>query len=304
MDYNLKKKLECNGFKFKYPPKPGYVVPLTDDRMFRIFCRDKNNRKFVAKLINLVTGIDFDLLVDRMVIIDSSTGEDSVVNHYNDQDVIVTLLNTTINLEMSTNIYSNKRKNERTAFKYAGNQYKIGSDYTETFIFYQICLENYSLFNNDFLINEVNMINVTSGKYECETNEFKKFHINLKKCSNICYNSYNEVNKFFKFFTIDKISELEDLCKGDDILMDALEHLKSLSYGSIPMSELEEKELDEYCQRLAIMDAKYEGINEGKQEGKNEEKLEIAKKMLNDGIDINFISKYSGLSVENIENLN
>ena len=148
------------------------------------------------------------------------------------------------------------------------------------------------------------MINVTSGKYECETNEFKKFHINLKKCSDICYNSYNEVNKFFKFFTIDKISELEDLCKGDDILMDALEHLKSLSYGSIPMSELEEKELDEYCQRLAIMDAKYEGINEGKQEGKNEEKLEIAKKMLNDDIDVNFISKYSGLSVENIENLN
>ena len=37
MDYILKKKLESIGFKFKYPPKPGYVVPLTDDRMFRIF---------------------------------------------------------------------------------------------------------------------------------------------------------------------------------------------------------------------------------------------------------------------------
>lgn len=41
--------------------------------------------------------------------------------------------------------------------------------------------------------------------------------------------------------------------------MDAYEHLKSLSHDSIPMSKLEEKELDEYCQRLAIMDAKKEG---------------------------------------------
>ena len=52
MDYNFRKKLERNGVKFKYPPKPGYVVPLSDDRMFRMFCRDKNNRKFIAKLIN------------------------------------------------------------------------------------------------------------------------------------------------------------------------------------------------------------------------------------------------------------
>lgn len=36
-------------------------------------------------------------------------------------------------------------------------------------------MENYDLFENDFLINEVNMVNVTSGNYELETNEFKKF---------------------------------------------------------------------------------------------------------------------------------
>lgn len=304
MDYNLKKKLESKGVKFKYPPKPGYVVPLTDDRMFRIFCRDKNNRKFVAKLINLVTGIDYDLLIERMVIIDSTISDDSVSNHLNDQDVVVTINNTTLNLEMSTNIYNNKRKNERTAFKYAGNQYKVGSSYEdEVYIFYQICIENYELFKNDFLINEVNMINVTSGKYEVETNEFKKFHINLKKLDNGCYNSYEEVNKFFKFFTLDKEEDLEELSKGDEILMEAYEHLKSLSHDSIPMSKLEEQELDEYCQRLAIMDAKKEGISEGKIEGEKSKQLEIAKKMLDKNIGISDISECTGLSVDEINNL-
>ena len=34
----------------------------------------------------LVTGIDYDLLIERMVIIDSTISDDSVSNHLNDQD--------------------------------------------------------------------------------------------------------------------------------------------------------------------------------------------------------------------------
>ena len=156
-------------------------------------------------------------------------------------------------------------------------------------------MENYDLFENDFLINEVNMVNVTSGNYELETNEFKKFHINLKKLDSSCYNSYEEVNRFFKFFILDKEKDLEELSKEDDILMEAYEHLKSLSHDSIPMSRLEEQELDEYCQRLAIMDAKNEGLDEGK--------IEIAKKMLEKNSDISFISECTGLTIEEINNL-
>ena len=139
------------------------------------------------------------------------------------------------------------------------------------------------------------MVNVTSGKYERETNEFKKFHINLKKLDNGCYNSYEEVNKFFKFFTLDKEKDLEELSKGDEILMEACEHLKSLSHDSIPMSKLEEKELDEYCQRLAIMDAKNDGIKQ--------RNIEIAKKSLEQGLDVDVISTITGLSIEEINNL-
>ena len=57
------------------------------------------------------------------------------------------------------------------------------------------------------------------------------------------------------------------------------------------MSKLEEQELDEYCQRLAIMDAKKEG------------QIEIARKMLEKGSDINFISDCTGLSIQEINNL-
>ena len=85
--------------------------------------------------------------------------------------------------------------------------------------------------------------------------------------------------------------------------MDAYEYLKSLSHDSIPMSKLEEKELDEYCQWLAIMDAKKEGISEGKIEGEKSKQLEIAKKMLDKNIGISDISECTGLSVDEINNL-
>lgn len=50
---------------------------------------------------------------------------------------------------------------------------------------------------------------------------------------------------------------------------------------------------------MAYRDIK-NSIDTAKQEGKNEKALEIAKNMLADGVDINLIKKYSGLTQEHI----
>ena len=44
-------------------------------------------------------------------------------------------------------------------------------------------------------------------------------------------------------------------------------------------------------------------IDTAKQEGKNEKALEIAKNMLADGVDINLMKKYSGLTRVQIEKM-
>ena len=77
--------------------------------------------------------------------------------------------------------------------------------------------------------------------------------------------------------------------------MEAYEHLKSLSHDSIPMSKLEEQELNDYCQRLAIKDAK--------NEGEKSKQLEIAKNLLSENIDISIISKSTGLTIHEIKNI-
>ena len=71
------------------------------------------------------------------------------------------------------------------------------------------------------------------------------------------------------------------------------------------------QELREYeASKMAYRDiknsidtAKQEGLAEGMEKGKSERSQEIARKMLADGVDINLIMKYSGLSQEQIDKL-
>ena len=59
--------------------------------------------------------------------------------------------------------------------------------------------------------------------------------------------------------------------------------------------------------RDGLSQGKAEGRKEGKaegiSEGKNERNIEIAKNMLKDNISVEFISKYTSLSIDEIKNL-
>ena len=54
---------------------------------------------------------------------------------------------------------------------------------------------------------------------------------------------------------------------------------------------------------LGMAKGKQEGLAEGMEKGMNQRSLEIARNMLADGVDLNLIMKYSGLTQEQIEKL-
>ena len=253
---------------YNFPPDEDSVLSINDDKVFRIFMR--RNVKFLAKIISIVIDIPYDDLLNRMILVDNNTPEDKIYTHYNSQDIVVSIDNKRINIEMGSNRYRNKRKNEITANKYAGNLYMEGERFEDTvYYFYQICIEDYNLFKNNLLISKSTMVEISSGNYEIESDEFIKYHICLKNIDKSCY---NDDTKYFKFFTLTKIKDLEDLSKGNEILMDALKDLKNLSSDNMLISELEEEKINDYCNKTALIDAK----NEGKQL----EKIEIAKNLI------------------------
>ena len=308
IDYKpTKEDYERFGIEPTLPLEPGYVVRGTNDKVFKNLANDVHTRRYFAKLISLVTGIDYNYLINNMKLSSNNTQEGSVFEHFNEQDVIVTLDNMRINVEMSIdNKDENIIKNQTTAFKLAGNSYKSGVGYKNTHIFYQICIENYDLYHNDLLITEVNLVDVSSGNYEIVNNFYKEFHVNLNNLSDECYND-DERNKYFKLLTLNKQSDLKLLSKGDDIMEDAANKIVSLSSDPNFISELERQQIQEYARNYALEKAeergKKTGIDEGKQLGINERNVEIVKKSLEQNIDINTISTITGLSIEEINKL-
>ena len=97
----------------------------------------------------------------------------------------------------------------------------------------------------------------------------------------------------------------------DDKILKAIEELKILR-GDNYIRQMYETEIkiklaNELNRAENIEKGKEEGlekgIKKGKEEGKKEKSIEIARNMLKDNVDINIISKYSGLSVEEINSL-
>ena len=229
----------------------------------------------------------------------NNTQEGSKFEHFNEQDVIVSLHDMRIDVEMSIdNEDINIIKNQTTAFKLAGNTYKSGDGYTKEHIFYQICIENYDLYHNNLLVTEVNLVDVSSGNYEVVNKNYKEFHVNLNNLPKSCYN-LSERDKYFKLLTLNKKSDLELLSEGDEIMKDAADKIVSLSSDPGFIGELEKQQILEYAKAVALDKAE----ERGKEIGINQRNIEIAKNLLSENIDFSIISKTTGLSIEEIEKL-
>ena len=69
------------------------------------------------------------------------------------------------------------------------------------------------------------------------------------------------------------------------------------------MSEYKKKEIYQYDKQISLEEKRREGKAEGIKEGIEKRNYTIAKSMKKDGADINLISKYTGLTIKEIEKL-
>ena len=284
----------------KFILEPGKVLKPTSDVVFKNLMKNEKNKDFLAKIISIVTKLDYNYVFNNIVISDTDTLESNIGNHYNTGDLVVNIENTKINIEAScNNIEINKRKNEITAFKYASNSYKKGDLYDIGHVFYQICIENYNIFNNNLLVTEVNLVDVSSGNYEIETEEFKKFHICLNNIDKECYNKLTEEERYIMLLATDDIAKLNKIAGENDIMKKVVNDLIDLSNDSDVISAYEKEKIEKYAFDVALKEKEAKG----KKEGKKERNIEIAKNMLLKGIDLNTISECTGLSIDEINNL-
>jgi predicted transposase/invertase (TIGR01784 family) len=95
---------------------------------------------------------------------------------------------------------------------------------------------------------------------------------------------------------------MDKICKGDRLMESINKKVKNLNEDEDVLDVIIENE-DEIIANSMYEKGIEKGIQEGINEGKLSQKKEMAKKMIKDGLDIKTISKYSGLSIDEIKKI-
>ena len=96
---------------------------------------------------------------------------------------------------------------------------------------------------------------------------------------------------------------MSNLIKENNIFEEVEKRCQSFIDSDPLINAYRKKEWTEYFYKDMMNVEREEGIKEGIEKGIEKQNYTIAKSMKKDGADINLISKYTGLSIEEIEKL-
>ena len=174
------------------------------------------------------------------------------------------------------------------------NKLEIGDDYYQLGKTIQInFVKNSKLNLGDKLITNFHICSDDDLKVKLLEEHFCIKIIQIDKIKEFGYTN-SILEKWLSFIGTNSSNKRKDIAEGDELLMELNDWVKKY---------VNDEETQEKLNKWDLQIAKNNGYEEGKEEGMAEEKIKIIKNMLNENLDIKDISKYMGLSIEEIEKL-
>ena len=279
---------------------------ISKDAMFKsIFCKEENwilLERLIEEVIN-----------EKVKIINLSVPElpkDKITIKGKILDVLVKTANGEINIEINSETdYYLRRRNASYIFKRYSNSIKVSESYQSMPNFIQINLS--SNLKNDYPRIAI----YTLYDYENKItfiNNLKIYEINLVKYKEFCYN--NDIKKSI-IAMIDMTYEELLKVKGDKLMERLKDEAIKLNddddFVKLMSDEDEERLLkNSYIQdgyekgiKQGIEQGREQGIKQGIEQGIKQNTISLIKNMAKENIDIEQISKITGLSIEKIKEL-
>ena len=201
--------------------------------------------------------------------------------------------------------YSTKNFFERTLYYWSKNYSNIlkkGEDYPELKPVISINLIDDILFDkNDkrmhtcYLLKEKNTNEILTDHIQLHYVEIPKFDekADIKR----------ELKNWILFLKSNKEEDMSQLLKEDTIFEKAMKKYNYFTDNEDLLNEYDKREAYLVYQHSLMRDFKEEGFDEGKLEGIKENSYAIAKSLKSSGLDNQFISEHTGLSIGEIEKL-
>ena len=276
-----------------------------NDCFVRYFFTDKGGEKVLLDFINAVM-ISADMKTFKAVEI---LNPFNLKKHYNDKETIVDVKCITKNgtiVIIEVQLSGNSRFPERILYYWSANYSKLlkkGEEYEDLTPVISINLLNFNLNKKDSNVHSCYMIYDTKNK-RLLTDHLQIHIIELKKFKFKDKSLTKDLNYWLGFFTTKDMEEyMSEIVKEKPIMEEAHKRYNNFIRSRLMMSEYEKKEIYQYDKQIMLKDERREGKAEGIKEGIEKRNYTIAKSMKKDGADINLISKYTGLTIKEIEKL-
>ena len=288
-----------------------YNADLTTDANFKYIFKSIFLKYYVSAIVSDILNLEYDYVIDNIEYIDTEHANNKQQSR---SDVIVKIDKYYIIFEMNRGNYSYLIEDKiRYAFSIFNRFYKedpiknkkkkkTRSSFSGIFVIL-VNLNCFNRKNKDYLD-----YNYLGNKQKQIYSKYIKFiDYYLAKIVEKWYNEFtiSKLEKRLAYLLITNESEetIADFTKGDDILMAIDQIRQQIKRGDIIIDPTYKDELDaqyeamkKYALKEARREAKAEGITQGMAKGINT----IAVSMKKDGVNLDIIAKYTGLSIDKI----
>ena len=163
-----------------------------------------------------------------------------------------------------------------------------------------LCKENIILSKTKYLMKE--------NQYNYYLNDgVKIINLYLLSYKDICYNGLNKKEVMLSMLTAESIEKLERVCKGDEELERIAKIVRDMEDDSILLTDYDKELIATLDDNSIRKEEREEGISIGKEQGISlgiqEKSSEVALNSLKVGLDKDTISKITGLSINEINQI-
>ena len=282
-------------------------IDVLKDAMFKAVFRSEEAREMVSISLSKITGIDVKQIrnaeyqggeLPKKIMSEKSKTSDLIIKIRNNNRIVLEM-----NRQHTKHLFE---KNTSYAFSIASEVIKSGGEE-----YPNVILINFDNFNTFQTKSGILNFKLRDEEGHIETEQYHSIHLILENILDERYNVDKNIKKLVKFLKCKTIEEMKEEFKGDEIYMAAVRKVEDLSTDPnfVGYYDIEE------AHRQDIADARETGYDEGMEagleegkvlgieEGKKLNQIEIVKSMCKDNLPIEAISKYTGLSVEEIEQI-
>ena len=301
----------------EYMLSNNFVYEATFDPVFKSIMGNCPN--YLADLISNITGIDKNLIKKTFKEKNVEYKVNNALERKKTSDFIFQCRGYIINLECNNEYWEGLiERNEAYFSKIKGELLNKGEQYSKNIKVIQINFDNYKEYEKALGKEVISDFKIRNGIGLIETESSIKYHINLYKIKERYYKGEDltRLEKELLILTLDDYKEIIKISEGDEILMEVRDKLYELTndidniglYDPEKRRKEEEELKIEYHSKLAreegleqgIERGIEQGIKQGIKQGTSNEKKSIAKNLLKDGLPIDKISKYTGLSEKQV----